>query len=105
MPRQKGYRHIDDVRAKIQASQIVNRLTKCAMGEIDLTPSQVNAAKTLLDKVLPNLQAVDLTVEKDNVEWLIADKPMTVEEYEAQFATRALDAPAGASDKAPALPN
>lgn len=51
-------RHDDETRAKIQAAQIINRLQKCVMGEITLDAQQVSCAKTLLNKVLPDLQAV-----------------------------------------------
>jgi hypothetical protein len=51
-------RHSDMVRGKIQASQLVNRLTKHAFGEVEMTQSQVQAAKILLDKVLSNAPTV-----------------------------------------------
>ena len=49
------------VRDKIQASLLVNRLTDCATGKIELSPTQVSCIKILIDKVLPNLQATALT--------------------------------------------
>lgn len=56
-------RHDDETRAKIQAAQIINRFTKCVNGEIELTAQQVSCGKTLLDKVLPDLKATELTGE------------------------------------------
>lgn len=58
-----GKRHQDDVRAKIQASQIINRLYSAFQGEVELTAIQVNIGKTLLDKVLPDLKAIEQTTE------------------------------------------
>lgn len=52
-------RHDQETRKKIQAAQIINRLTQCVMGEVELTAAQVSAAKTLLDKSLPSLQSVE----------------------------------------------
>ncbi len=52
--------HQDEVRAKIQASQLVNRLTDCAMGKVVLNTQQVQAIKVLLDKSLPNLSDVKI---------------------------------------------
>jgi hypothetical protein len=50
------------VRTKIQASQLVNRLTKHAFGEVEMTQTQVSAAKILLDKALSNApQITELT--------------------------------------------
>lgn len=58
--RKAGYRHNEDTRNKIKAQQIINRL----QSHIDaddplLDASQVNAAKALLNKVLPDLKAVE----------------------------------------------
>jgi hypothetical protein len=47
-------RHSDMVRSKIQASQLVNRLTDHALGNVEMTATQVQAAKILLDKTLSN---------------------------------------------------
>ena len=67
MPRAVGYQHFQKTRDKIQAANLVNRLYGIAMGEIEATPQQVNAAKALLNKVLPDLQsmAVDMTGSMD----------------------------------------
>lgn len=58
-----GRRHQDDVRGKIQATQIINRLYDAFTGEVELTAIQVNIAKTLLDKVLPDLKAIEQTTQ------------------------------------------
>lgn len=51
-------RHSEMVRAKIQASQLVNRLTEHALGEAEMSATQVQAAKILLDKTLSNAPTV-----------------------------------------------
>jgi hypothetical protein len=53
--------HDDETRAKIQAAQIINRFMACLNGEIELTAAQVSCGKTLLNKVLPDLQATSVT--------------------------------------------
>ncbi len=50
--------HSEDVRAKIQTSQLINRLTDHALGKLELTPTQVRAIEVLIRKTLPDLQAV-----------------------------------------------
>lgn len=55
--------HSDEVRAKIQASQLVNRLTDHVFGKVELSPTQVSAAKILLGKSVPDLSAVQMTGE------------------------------------------
>lgn len=58
--RKPGYRHNEDTRKKIQAQQLINRLmTHINADKPILDASQVNAAKTLLNKVLPDLKAVE----------------------------------------------
>lgn len=58
-------RHDEETRAKIQAAQIINRLQGCVNGDITLDAQQVSAAKTLLNKVLPDLSAVSLDAKHD----------------------------------------
>lgn len=66
MPRSKGYKHTERTRDKIKATALVNRLQKIAMGEVDAEPTQVNAAKALLNKVLPDLKAVEHSGDIDH---------------------------------------
>lgn len=64
MPRQQGYRHHEDTRKKIQAAQLINRLEKHVFADKPLLDaSQVNAAKALLNKVLPDLSSVSVDGE------------------------------------------
>lgn len=64
--RTKKIRHSDEVRMKIKASQLINRLQKHVDGEVDLDASQVSSAKALLNKVLPDLKAVELNNGDEN---------------------------------------
>lgn len=80
-PRIRKIRHDEETRTKIQVAQIINRLQRCVMGEVELSPSQVSAAKTLLDKVLPNLQAMDLNAQTDNTHRVISEKPISEDEW------------------------
>lgn len=57
--RTRKIRHDDETRAKIQAGNIINRLTKCVMGDVELSPAQVQAARILLAKILPDLTSVE----------------------------------------------
>ncbi len=56
-------RHQQMVRDKIQATQIVNRLEGHVLGDLELSPTQIQAARILLDKSVPNLQAIEHTGE------------------------------------------
>ncbi len=47
--------HQDEVREKIRASQLVNRLEDHAFGSVDMTSTQVSAALGLLKKCLPDM--------------------------------------------------
>lgn len=58
--------HQDDVRKKIQATQLINRLTNHALGKVDMNATQVQAIRILLDKSLPNLAAVEHSGNDDS---------------------------------------
>jgi len=47
-------RHQDSVRAKIQAAKLINLLTDHAHGKKELSATQVQSAKILLDKSVSN---------------------------------------------------
>jgi hypothetical protein len=63
MATRKQLFHPDEVRAKIQASQLINRLHDNAFGKVELTQSQVRSIEILLKKAIPDLSAVELTGE------------------------------------------
>lgn len=58
--------HQDDVRKKIQASHIIKRFQAAFDGEIELSQAQINVGKTLLDKALPDLKAVEISGDSEN---------------------------------------
>lgn len=56
--------HQDEVRSRIQVSQLINVLERQALGEGDeLSPSRMKAIEILLRKSLPDLSSVELTGE------------------------------------------
>ncbi len=61
--RKRAIRHDDNTRAKIQAAQLVNRLTAHACGELELSNTQVRAIEVLLRKTLPDLSDVRMEVD------------------------------------------
>jgi hypothetical protein len=62
MAARKQLWHPDEVKARIQASQLINRLTAHALSdEPIMDASQVTAATKLLNKVVPDLKAVEVT--------------------------------------------
>lgn len=60
-PGPTGVRLTESHRAKIQNSNILNRLISHAEGVVEMKPTEVTAALGLLKKALPDLSAVDLT--------------------------------------------
>jgi hypothetical protein len=51
--------HEKDIREKIKASQLVNRLQDNALAEKEfLSAGQIKSIETLLDRVIPKLQSV-----------------------------------------------
>ncbi len=60
MAARKQLFHPDDVKAKIQTSQLINRLSKHALSDAPIMDaSQVTAAVKLLNKVIPDLKAIE----------------------------------------------
>lgn len=56
-----GKLHQDDVRRKIQASQLINVLQDHALtGEGEISPTRMKAIEILLRKSMPDLQAITL---------------------------------------------
>lgn len=64
--------HDDKTKRLISASQLLNRLISHANGEIEMTASQVSAAKIVIGKAIPDLKAVELTGEGGGPVRLIA---------------------------------
>lgn len=70
--RPMGKLHQDDVRRKIQVSQLLNVLHGQALGEgEDLSPSRLKAIEILLRKSLPDLSAVQ--VDEGSKDQTVAD--------------------------------
>lgn len=62
-------RHQDEVRLKIQASQLINVLQNHALGLTEeLSASRLKAIEILLRKSMPDLSQVDMTAEVTNHE-------------------------------------
>jgi hypothetical protein len=58
--------HQDDVRKKIQASQLINVLQDHALnGESDISPSRMKAIELLLKKSLPDLSSVEISGDEE----------------------------------------
>lgn len=69
--RTRKIRHDENTRAKIQTSQLVNRLTDHALGKVEMSSTQVRAAEVLLSKTLPALTSAALTMsdKHDAADW------------------------------------
>jgi hypothetical protein len=58
-------RHQQLIRDKINAGILVERLTECALGQLELTSQQMKAIEILLKKSVPDLSAVEMTGDAD----------------------------------------
>ena len=61
-------KHQDEVRTKIQTSQLINVLQNHALGadEIDITPTRMKAIEILLKKSLPDLSSTEITGDSEH---------------------------------------
>ena len=55
--------HTKRVRERIKTSQLISRLESNALGELDppMTSEQIQSARTVLAKAMPDLKAIDHT--------------------------------------------
>jgi hypothetical protein len=67
-------RQADSTRAKIQASQLLNRLQDHAHGKVEMTSTQIKAAEICLRKSLPDLSAVSHDIEEETLPRLIINE-------------------------------
>lgn len=61
-------RHQDEIRTKIQASQLINVLQNHALGveANDLSPTRMKAIEILLKKSLPDLSSTEITGDPES---------------------------------------
>lgn len=64
--RTKKIRHDDETRAKIQASQLINRLQDYALNGGEMEASRIKAIEILLKKTLPDLSATTINGDDQN---------------------------------------
>jgi hypothetical protein len=69
-PRTLKIRHDDETRAKIQTSQLLNRLNDHVFGKdekpVEVSATQMKAIEILLRKTLPDLSAVTVAGDEDS---------------------------------------
>jgi len=58
--------HTEQVRQKIQSSALITRLHSAAMGEIELSPVQLGAINSLLDRSVPKLSQIQHTGDPEH---------------------------------------
>jgi len=56
-------KHQDEIREKIRASQIINRLQDHVDGTVELSSTQVRSAEILLKKSVPDISTVAVDVD------------------------------------------
>mgnify|MGYP000432144083 FL=1 len=61
--RKPGFRMSEEHRVKIQNSNILNALVEHVEGKREMTSTQVSAGIALLKKVMPDLSAIESSIE------------------------------------------
>ena len=84
--RTAGFKMPEEHRDKIRNSNILSYLIEHALGQREMSFSQVRAAEILLRKVLPDLSKVEAIGDGANVRYVISDKPMTDDEWAEKYA-------------------
>jgi hypothetical protein len=83
--------HSEVTRERIRATLLVERLQAHAMGELELTATQIRAAEILLRKCVPDLQQTDLNVLSTRRYVVEVPPQLSDEEWEKKYS---LPAPA-----------
>jgi len=91
MAKRKMLFHSDYVREKIRTSQLINRLHKCAFGEISLTMTQLRAIEILLGKCLPDLAAAEIKSEQTHLYVIEAPRMLGREEWQEKYGPQIKD--------------
>lgn len=58
--------HDEKTKGLIKASQLINRLISHANNKCDMSQTQVQAAKIVIGKYIPDLKAIELSGNSDN---------------------------------------
>jgi len=83
--------HPEQVRARIRATELINRLQSHIFDGLELSLSQVNAINILLRKCIPDLSAATVTADI-NVRYVAELPPMlSREEWERKYGIDHLD--------------
>lgn len=71
--------HDDRTKERIRASQLLNRLNDFVNGKCELSAAQVQAARVVIGKIIPDLKAIEHTgkdggpISLTAVEWRVVD--------------------------------
>lgn len=100
-------RQQDRSRIAIETTRIIKRLQAFVLGEtvnqynpktqqveermVEMSAQQVNAALGLLRKNLPDLKAIEVGLDEETKERLIAGRPMSEEEWQKSFGAPSQD--------------
>ena len=73
MAARKEPRNRDSSNKLISATQLLNRLIKHANDEIEMSQTQINAAKIVIGKYIPDLKAIEISGNSDKPLKVIAE--------------------------------
>jgi hypothetical protein len=81
----------DEHRVKIQNSNILNALIEHALGEREMSATQVSAAQCLLRKIMPDLSAAEIT-QDTTVRYVarVPDKAVSPDQWQKQHTPQTL---------------
>jgi hypothetical protein len=83
MGRRRDTSHSQETRDKIKITQLINRLTQHAMGEVEMTATQVTAALGLIRKALPDLAAMEVKAQIEH--HTVSGEVMDISEWEKTY--------------------
>jgi len=78
--------HSEVTRERIRATLLVERLQAHALGELELSPTQIRAIEILLRKVVPDLAHTDITATSAHRYVVEVPPQLSREEWEKKYS-------------------
>jgi len=93
MAARKNLTHDAKTRERIKSSQLINALVKHALGECEMSNTQVRAAEILLRKTIPDLSAIEMSGETTTT-FVVDSNPLSVDEWQTKHKPSGNPSPA-----------
>lgn len=86
----------EKVRQRIRTGVLVRRLVNHALGNLEMSATQVKAAEIVLRKVIPDMKSIEHSGEIRHRD--VSDQPLTAEQWQERYSGDHLASSSGTSE-------